>query len=60
MLKAMNEISKKNAEAGKLVLEFKKIDKVFKNVELVCTKTGGTKYGFNRFFSSLKISCKNS
>ena len=38
------------------MLEFKKIDKVFKNVELVCTKTGGTKYGFNRFFLPLNFS----
>ena len=50
MLIAINEISKKNAEANKLLPEFKKRDKTLDNVELVCTKTDGTKYDFNRFF----------
>ena len=49
------KLAKKYAEANKLVLEFKKIDKVFKNVELVCTKTDGTKYDFNRFSLPLKF-----
>ena len=49
------KLAKKYAEANKLVLEFKKIDKVFKNVELVCTKTDGTKYDFNRFLLPLKF-----
>ena len=52
------KLAKKYAEANKLVLEFKKIDKVFKNVELVCTKTDGTKYDFNRFFLPLKFIAK--
>ena len=52
------KLAKKCAEANKLVLEFKKIDKVFKNVELVCTKTDGTKYDFNRFFLPLKFIAK--
>ena len=52
------KLAKKYAEANKLVLEFKKIDKVFKNVELVCTKTDVTKYDFNRFFLPLKFIAK--
>ena len=48
----------KNAEANNLMLEFKKIDKAFENVELVCTKTDGTKYDFNRFFLPLKFIAK--
>ena len=48
-LKAIDEISKKNDEANKLLFEFKKIDEALDNSELVCTKTDGTKYDFNRF-----------
>ena len=40
---------------SKLLSEFKKIDETLDNVELVCTKTDGTKYGFNRFSLSLKF-----
>ena len=40
---------KKNAEANKLLPEFRKIDGTPDNVELVCTKTDGTKYDFNHF-----------
>ena len=40
---------------SKLLSEFKKIDETLDNVELVCTKTDGTKYDFNRFFLSLKF-----
>ena len=40
----IDEISKKNDEANKLEL-----------VELVCTKTDGTKYGLNRFSLPLKF-----
>ena len=43
-LKVIDEISKKNDEANKLEL-----------VELVCTKTDGTKYGLNRFSFPLKF-----
>ena len=43
-LKVIDEISKKNDEANKLEL-----------VELVCTKTDGTKYGLNRFSLPLKF-----
>ena len=49
---------KKNAEANNSMLEFKKIDKAFENVELVCTKTDGTKYDFNRFSLPLKFIAK--
>ena len=48
-LKVINEISKKNAEANKLVPKFIELDGALENVELVCTKTDGTKYDFNRF-----------
>ena len=58
MLKAIDEISnnkKKNDEANKLLPEFRKIDETLDNVELVCTKTDGTKYDFNRFSLQLKL-----
>ena len=42
-LKVIDEISKKNAEANKLVPKFKEIGKALNNVELICTKTDGTK-----------------
>ena len=54
-LKAIDEISKKNDEANKLLFEFKKIDEILDNAELVCTKTDGTKYDFNRFLFPLKF-----
>ena len=54
-LKAINEISKKNDEPNKLLSEFRKIDETLDNVELVCTKTDGTKYDFNRFSLPLKF-----
>ena len=54
-LKAIGEISKQNDEANRLLSEFKKIDETFDNAELVCTKTDGTKYYFNRFLSPLKF-----
>ena len=54
-LKAISEISKKNDEANKLLSEFRKIDETLDNAELVCTKTDGTKYDFNRFLFPLKF-----
>ena len=54
-LKAIGKITKKNDEANKLLSEFKKIDETLDNAELVCTKTDGTKYDFNRFFFPLKF-----
>ena len=54
-LKVIGEINKKNDEANKLLSEFKKIDETLDNAELVCTKTDGTKYDFNRFLSPLKF-----
>ena len=55
--KAIDEISqkKKNDEANKLLLEFRKIDETFDNAELVCRKTDGTKYDVNRFSLPLKF-----
>ena len=52
-LKAISEISKKNDEANKLLSEFRKIDETYDNAELVCTKTDGAKYDFNRFLFPL-------
>ena len=46
---------KKTEEANKLMPEFRKIDETLDNIELVCTKTDGTKYGFNRFSIQLKF-----
>ena len=46
---------KKNDEANKSLSEFRKIDETFDNAELVCTKTDGTKYDFNRFLFPLKF-----
>ena len=54
-LKAIDEISKKTDEANKLLFEFKKINEILDNAELVCTKTDGTKYDFNRFSLPLKF-----
>ena len=54
-LKAINEISKKNDEPNKLLSEFRKTDETLDNVELVCTKTDGTKYDFNCFSLPLKF-----
>ena len=48
-------LAKKNEEANKLLSEFRKIDETLDNVELVCTKTDGTKYYFNRFLFPLKF-----
>ena len=54
-LKAIGEISRKNDETNKLLSEFQKIDETIDNAELVCTKTDGTKYNFNRFLFPLKF-----
>ena len=54
-LKAVDKISTKNDEANKLLPEFRKIDKAPENLELVCTKTDGTKFDFNRFLRPLKF-----
>ena len=55
MLKAISEISKENDEANKLLPEFDKIDKELNKVELVSTKTDGTKYDFNGFLLLLEF-----
>ena len=39
--------------------KFKKINRTLDKVELVCTKTDGTKYDFNRFALPLKFIEKN-
>ena len=43
----------------KLLPEFRKIEREHKNVELVCTKTDGTKYDFNRFLLPFQFIEKN-
>ena len=55
MLKAIDEIRRKNQEADKILLDVKKIDTKLDIAELVCTKTHGTKYDFNVFALSLKF-----
>ena len=55
MLKVIDEISKKNDKAIKLVPKFIKLDGKLKNLELICTKAAGTKYDFNRFLLPLKF-----
>ena len=47
--------TKKKDETNKLLSEFRKIDETLDNAELVCTKTDGTKYDFNRFLFSLRF-----
>ena len=59
-LKAIDEISKQNEEANKLLFEFEKIDRRLDKKELVCTKTDGTKYNFIIFALPLKSINKNS
>ena len=54
-LKAIGEISRKNDKANELLSEFGKTDKTLDNAELICTKTDGIKYGFNRFALPLKV-----
>ena len=51
----MIKLVKKNDEAKKLLPEFRKIDKALDNADLVCTKTDGSKYDFNRFSLPLKF-----
>ena len=41
-----------------MLFEFKKIDETLDNAELICTKTDGTKYDFNRFLLPLKFTEK--
>ena len=54
-LKAIGEISRKNDKANELLSEFRKIGEALDNAELVCTKTDGIKYDFNRFALALKF-----
>ena len=54
-LKVINEISRKNDEANKILLDVKKINDELDTAELVCRKTDGTKYAFNCFLSPFKF-----
>ena len=50
--------NKKNAELNKLVPRFIELDETLEKVDLVCTKTDGTKYDFNRSLLPLKFIAK--
>ena len=54
-LKVINEIGKKNDKVNKILLDVKKVNDELDTAKLVCTKTDGTKYGFNRFSSPFKF-----
>ena len=53
-LEVIDEISRKNKQANKSVPKCRKIDRTLDKAELVCTKTNGTKYDFNRYPLPLK------
>ena len=55
MLKVINEISKKNDEANKILLGIKKINDELDTADFICTKTDGNKYDFNRFLYPFKF-----
>ena len=54
-LKAISEIGRKNDKGNKILLHIKKTDAKPDTAELVCTKTDGTKYDFNRFVFPFKF-----
>ena len=49
------KITKKKWWRNKLLPKFIKLDGELENVELICTKTDGTKYYFNCFSLQLKL-----
>ena len=49
------KLAKKMMKQINYCLNFKKIDQTLDNAQLVCTKTDGTKYDFNRFSLPLKF-----
>ena len=53
-LKIIDE-TRQNYEANKFVPKFIKLDDELEDVELVCTKTDGSKYKFSRFLLLLKF-----
>ena len=53
-LKIIDE-TRQNYEANKFVPKFIKLDDELEDVELVCTKTDGSKYKFSRFLLRLKF-----
>ena len=55
VLEVIDEISRKNKEANKLVSRFRKIHRTLDKAEVVCAKTDGAKYDFNRFALLLKF-----
>ena len=57
--KVTDEIRRKNADVHKILLDINKIDETLDDADLVCTKTCGTKYDFNRFLFPLKFIEKN-
>ena len=54
-LKAIDDITRQNDEANKLVPKFRKIDKTLDNAELASTKTDGAKYDLDHFLLPLKF-----
>ena len=54
-LEAIDEIRRKNDEANTLVPTFRRIDRTLNKAGLLCRKTDGTKYDFNRFMLPLKF-----
>ena len=59
-LEAIDKIRRENDETNKLRPKFRKIDRKLDKAELVCTKTDGSNYDFNRFALPLKFIEKNS
>ena len=55
LLKAIDEIRKKNDETNKLMPKFRKINRTLDKAKLVCRKTNGTKFDFNRFALPLRF-----
>ena len=55
LLKASDEIRKKNDETNKLMPKFRKINRTLDKAKLVCRKTNGTKFDFNRFALPLRF-----
>ena len=53
--KVIDDIRRKNDEVNKILLEVKMIDAKLDTVELVCTKTDGTKYELNIFALPLRF-----
>ena len=49
------KLEKKNDETNKLMPKFRKINRTLDKAKLVCRKTNGTKFDFNRFALPLRF-----